>query len=158
TLTVNASAGVSTSGGTITATAADIALAGTLNSGAGTTTLQTLNGRTMGIGAGAGQYSLSAAELQNITAGNLTIGGAGNGNITGAGICAANAAGSAGTVTLQATGTGRSITFSGTASTFDTLRLTASTGVNVNTDLTTNGTLTVNADSNSDGNGTFAVA
>ena len=57
----------------------------------------------IGLGATAGNYTLSGAELQNITATGLILGDATNGSITVNGITAANSNNVSGTVTLNAT-------------------------------------------------------
>ena len=132
---------VNSTGNAISVTAADVALTGFLNSGAATTTLQATFNHTIGvgdivnIGPLGSHFSVSGAELQNITAGDLTIGGATSGDITVDAVTAAQVAGIAGTVTLRAPTAGRTITFSGGASTFKALSAQASDGVSVNTEI-----------------------
>ncbi|HAV64206.1 MAG TPA: hypothetical protein DCY13_17800, partial [Verrucomicrobiales bacterium] len=61
---------VATAGGNVVITAADAAITGTINSGAGTVRLQPgTDARTIGIAGGAGDFSLAQAELNQITAG-----------------------------------------------------------------------------------------
>ena len=137
TFTVASGKNIVTGGNTLSVTGADIALSGNLNSGAGTTTLLSSNGGTIGMGAGAETFQLSNSELGNITAGNLFVGDSTTGNITVDGVTAANSNNIAGTTTLNATGSGKSVTFSGTASTFNGLTVNAQNGVAINTGVTT---------------------
>ncbi len=149
---------VSTGNNSLSITGADIALTGSLSSGTGTTTLLASNGGTIGLGAGAGVFSLSGAELQNITAGSLTIGNSTTGNIVVDGVTAANSNNIAGTTTLNATKSGSSATFSGTQSTFNALTVNAQNGISVSENLTTVAAGIFDADSDNDGTGTFTVA
>lgn len=138
TFTLAAGQSVTTAVSPLSITSADIDLQGTLNSGAGETALfVSAPGRTMGIGNGAGAWSLSGAELERITAAGLSIGGTTNGNLTVDGVTAAQSANIAGSVTLRATGSGRSIAFSGGASTFRSLTAEADNGISVSTNITT---------------------
>jgi hypothetical protein len=154
---------ISSSGSPLSITAADLSLDGAVDSGAATTSLHATKGRTIGIGdvanigPAAAQFALSGAELQNITAGSLNVGGANSGNITVDGVTAPQVAGIAGTVVLQTPTSGRTITFSGGASTFKTLLVLASDGVSVSSNLTTTGTLNIYADSNNNNLGTFTT-
>src|SRR5207253_6018708 len=96
---------------------ADIDLAGSLNTGAGSTTLLATNQRTIGIGSAlpATDYTLDSGELGRITTGDLTIGQTSalstNGSITVGTIAPADIAGVSGAVTLSARGHSQSITF-----------------------------------------------
>ncbi len=123
TFTVPAARTISTSGGVISITTDDITLTGTLNSGAGATTILSSNTQTIGVGAAGGGMTISGAELQNITATGLTIGNATNSNITVNGVTAAQSQNIAGMVTLNAIGPTRSVNFSGAPSTFNALAL-----------------------------------
>ena len=127
---------ITTNGNTLSITANDIALSGNINSGAASTTLLVSDGGTIGLGATAGNMTISGAELQNITATGLTIGDATNGNVTIDGITAANSNNISGTLTVNATGAGRSITFANTASTFNAITADADDRISVNVDLT----------------------
>jgi len=149
---------VTTGNNSLSITGADITLTGSLNSGTGTTTLLSSNGATIGMGAGAGTFSISDNELGNVTAGNLTVGDGTTGSITVDGITAANSNKIAGTTTLNATGSGKSVTFSGTASTFNGLAVNAENGITVSESLTTAGATVFDADSDDDGTGSFSVA
>jgi len=161
--TISASAALSSTGNTISITGNDIILstsAGTaINSGAAATTLLVSDGGTIGLGGTAGNWTLDGAELEQITATGLTIGDATNGNITVNGITAANSNNVSGTLTLNATAAGGTVTFDTTASIFNALTVNAENGINVNAALSTDtGALTFDADSDNDAGGTFTVA
>jgi len=127
--------------GTIDITAADAALDGSLNSGVSNTSIKATNGRAIGLGATAGDMTISGTELQRITAGNLILGDATNGNITVDGITAAQSA-NIGTVTLNATKATSKVNFSNTNSQFKALTANAGAGIDVNAALkTTDGAL-----------------
>ncbi len=156
--TTNGGTALSTANQPIQITAADMTLNGTVNSGtASTTVLVSKVGRTIGLGAGAGNMSISGAELANITSNGLTVGGDANGNITVDGVTGAQSD-QLGAVTLNATGANRAVTFSGSDSTFNSLTVTANKNITVQTNLTmATGGFTANADSDANGNGTFTV-
>jgi filamentous hemagglutinin family protein len=158
TFTIASGKTVTSGDNTLSVTGADIALVGNLDSGTGQTTLLASNGGAIGLGAGAGAFSLSGAELEKISAGNLSIGDSTTGNITVDGVTAANSDNITGTTTLNATGSGKTVTFSGTASTFNALTANAENGITVSGDLTTEGAAIFDADSDNDGTGTFTVA
>src|SRR5262249_41067100 len=65
---------VTTGNNALLISAADVNLAGSLNSGTATTTIEAADGESIGLGTGAGDLSLSETELQHITSGNLVIG------------------------------------------------------------------------------------
>ena len=130
--------------GNITLKAGDLILSGTVKADTGTTTLLSQNGGTIGVGDGSGTFSVSAGELQNITAANLVIGDATNGNITVGGISAANSNNVA-AVTLNATKSGSSVTFANNASTFNALTVNANNGIALNSSLTASGNANLNA-------------
>ena len=145
--------------GNITLKGNDLILSGTISSANGTTTLLSSNGGTIGLGATGGTFSVSGAELQNITAANLVIGDGTTGSITVDGITAANSANIAGTVTLNATKSTSQVTFATGASTFNALTVNAANGVAVNAAVTTDtGNLTLDADSDNSGSGDIALA
>ncbi len=156
--TVAAGKTVTTGNNSLTVIGADIALNGSLNSGAGATTLLASGGGTIGLGTGTGTFSLGGSELQNITAGNLTIGDATNGSVTVDGVTSANSANIAGTTTLNATKAASSVTFSGADSTFKALTVNAENGITASGNLTTTGAAIFDADSDNDGTGSFTVA
>jgi hypothetical protein len=145
-----------TSGGNLTLTATDITIT-SINAGTGDVSILGFGGITIGLGATAGGMQITDAEFQNITAANLVIGDANDGTITVDGI--SSSSNISGTVTLNATNTGSAVDFSNNASTFSgDLTVDAENGVNVNVDLTTNGTTTIDADSDDDGTGSLVVA
>ncbi len=136
---------VSTGNGSLSITGSDITLTGSTDSGTGTTTLLSSNGGTIGLGNGAGAFSLSDSELGRMTAGNLVIGNSTNGDITVSGITAANSNNITGTTTLNATKSTSKVTFDTTASTFNALTANGGNGLAVNTAVTADtGGLTLN--------------
>ena len=148
TFSVAAGKTVSTTNNTLNIIAADLNLPGLLNSGTENTTIVTANNGNIGLGSATGAMSMSGAELANITAANLTIGGSTGGNITVNGVVAANFSNISGLVTLDATANTKSITFSGGPSTFKTLTAKGDQGIAVNTNLTTSvGNLMLDGDS-----------
>ncbi|MBS4096808.1 MAG: filamentous hemagglutinin N-terminal domain-containing protein [Sulfuricella sp.] len=62
---------VASSGGTINISAADLDLQGTLDAGAGDVSIASTGNGGIGVGTAAGQMSISATELQGMTAANL---------------------------------------------------------------------------------------
>ena len=124
-------------------------------------------GETIGLGGGAGTFSIPNTVLANIsTTGGLIIGdtaGKYGGNITVDGVTSSALANITGGVSLYAVSSTdhSSITFSGTASTFpEALIVNADRGININTNLTTSGNFTAYADYNQSGNASsiFTVA
>ncbi|MEE3219026.1 MAG: hypothetical protein VX257_02130, partial [Planctomycetota bacterium] len=111
-----ASKAFTTTNNTLQITSNDIILAGTLSSGSSTTTLLVSDGGTIGVGDTSGNMSISKAELQNITASTLTIGGSsGTGNITVDNLVTANTGNISATLALV---TNSNISFSSNASAF----------------------------------------
>lgn len=158
-LTFNAGVTLDSTNNAIDITANDVVINGNINSGTATTTLLVSDAAIIGLGVTAGGMHITGAELQNITAANLIIGDNTNGTITVDGITSGNAGNISGTITLNATNTASAVDFSNNASVFSGgLTVNAENGINVNVDLTTNGTTTFNADSDDDGTGSFAVA
>ncbi len=148
---------LSTGNNTLSITAVDLALNSTLSSGtAGTTILASQSGTTIGLGT-TGSMSLSDTELGNITAGSLIIGDGTNGSITVDGVTSANSD-QFGALTLNATSSGSSVTFGTTDSSFQGLTVNADNGISLTSSLTTNGATSLNADSDSDGIGSFTLA
>jgi len=106
---VSDGATVSTTNNALLITGKDFNLntTGALNSGSATTSIAPGAGKTVGLGATAGDMTISGAELQNITAANLNIGDTVNKNtgaITVNGITLANTANISGTLTLESAG------------------------------------------------------
>jgi hypothetical protein len=137
----------------------DLFLNGSLNSGTAATTLKISDGSDIGLGYSTGYgMNIEGTELQNITATNLILGGATNDNISVNGISAANSNNISGTLTLNATGNGKSVTFLGNSSAFNTLTVNAENGITVNANLTIDtGNFTADSDSDGDDSGTFTV-
>ena len=142
--------GIDTTSGvvdTLTITANDISLLGTISSGSGLLTLLVSDGGTIGLGATAGNYTLTGDELQRITSTSLTLGDATNGSITVNGITAANSNNVSGALTLNATLDNASVTFATAASTFNALTVNADDGIVINVALTTDvGAMTLEGD------------
>jgi len=140
TLAVADGAGITTNNTAITILAKDLNLnsTGFINSGTQTTTIgQSFAGGSIGLGNATGTMSISGAELQRITANNLSISTTtSNGQISVDGVTATNNA-NINTVNLTASGTAGAISFNNNASTFNALTATAANGITVNTDLTT---------------------
>jgi len=146
----------------ISLTAGGLALNSTLSSGtASTTILASLSGATIGLGAsscgGTCGVSLTSTELGNITAGSLTIGNTSNGAITVEGVSSTDSD-QFGSLTLNATASGSSVTFENSDSTFQGLTVNAENGITLSSNLTTNGTTSFDSDSDSDGTGDFTLA
>jgi hypothetical protein len=154
TFTVAAGKSVITNSHSLSITAADLVLNGSLDSGTATTSLHATNGEAIGLGNTVipGGFNVSGAELGNITAAELDLGDSTSGNITVNGITAAESA-NIGLVVLDASGSGHTLLFTGNASTFQNITGTADADISVNAgltatpgniSLTSNGTLTVN--------------
>lgn len=125
------------SGGAWSADTIDLSATGLILTHALTSTGETAIRRssagTIGVGDGAGDMVVSGSELQLITAGSLTIGGANTTAVTVDGVTNADTANIAGLVTLDA----GEITFSGAASTFGSLQADAAGPIVVAADLST---------------------
>jgi filamentous hemagglutinin family protein len=179
TFTVTSTFALNTAGNSLSITADDINIAGTINTGAAATTILISDAGTIGFGNSARNMTISGAELQNITATGLTIGDATNGDITVDGISAANSNNITGTVTLNATNAAASISISNAGSTFNALTanaantitgniplvtdtgaltLTAGAGITFNDTVTTAGAAVFDADSDNNGTGDFTLS
>ena len=145
---------LSTGNSALTLTANDITLSGSISSGTGSTTIAVSDGGTIGLGGTTGNMTISGAELGNITAGTLNIGDSSTGNITVDGISAANS-NNATTVNLT-TASASSVSFSNNASTFQALGVNAGNGINQGVNITTDSSVSLDADSNNDGSGDFS--
>ena len=159
--TLAAAQTLTTSNNTLTLTANDITLDGNISTGSAAITLLVSDAGAIGLGATAGDYTLSSAELQNITSTGLTLGDATNGSVTVNGITAANSNNVSGTLTLNATLDNASVTFATTASTFNTLTINADQGITIGVDLTTDvGAMTLegDADNAADTNDFISIA
>jgi hypothetical protein len=143
---------INSNNGTLSIAATNLNLnsSGMLNSGSGSTTItQAVSGDTIGLGNATGTMTLNSSTLNRITANNLTISSASNGQIIVNGVTTANLSNVANGVTLDASANNSSITFKTNASNFTTLTATSSDGINVNTPVSTAGNLLFN------GNGTI---
>lgn len=141
----------------LAATANDIDLnsSGALTSTTTMAITQNAVGGTIGLGDTAGTMTVSGAELQRISATNLTFTNASDSAITVDGITALNTANISGTLTLAATtGTLGTVSFINNPSSFRNISASGDAGVNVNTDVTT----TVGAVSLTSGLGAVTIA
>ena len=148
---------LNTTNNTLSITANDMALGAgsSINSGTGgTTLLAAKSGRTIGLGSGTGDFSLSDTELGLISGASLTIGNSSNGTVTVAGVTSSTTP-----LTLNATSSGSAVNFATTASSgLGSLTLNAGTGgVNFGVDVTTTGSLTVSSDAGIAGAGILTV-
>lgn len=155
--TLAAGQSLNTTNNSLSITANDVALGAgsSITSGtAGTTLLAAKSGRTIGLGSGAGDFSLSNTELGLFTAASLTVGNSSNGTITVTGLTSPSTP-----LTLNATSTGSAVNFATTASTsLGSLTINAGTGgVDFGVDVATTGSLTVNSDAAIAGAGILTV-
>ena len=119
----NTAGTISTGGSALSITGNDFGLSGSINTGAGTTTIIISDGGSIGLGSTSGNMTITGTELGNITAGTLTIGDSTAGAMTINGISSANSTNIT-TVDLNSS----SIAFSTGDSTFNGLTATANTG------------------------------
>lgn len=145
--TVNGGASLNTANNTLTVTADDFAINGTVNSGAaGTALAASTPNATWGLGNAAGDVSLSGAELQNITAASLTLGGADAGTMTVDGVSGAHSA-NINHMILNALGNNSQVRFINNASTFNGITATADAGIDALVNITaSNGDMNFNGD------------
>jgi trimeric autotransporter adhesin len=122
-----------TNNNTLSITADDIDLQGTLNAGLSDITVLVSDNGTIGFGNTSGDMTIDGSELQNIFAANLILGSTTNGNITIDGISAANSD-NVDTITINS---GGNIDFVNNDSVFNALNIHAVTDINVNTNLET---------------------
>ncbi len=113
-------------------TANDFIINGTIDSGAATLTLTESVGGTIAIGdqAGTGDINIDNSELQNITTGNLIIGGDKNDGQFIGGVTS-SASSNIDKLTLNSTKSSKRITFQGGASTLNDLEVNADEDVRV---------------------------
>ncbi len=155
--TISAGQTLNTSNNSLSITANDVALGAgsSISSGtAGTTLIAAQSGRTIGLGSGTGDFSLSNDELTLITAASLTVGNSSNGTITVGALTTATTP-----LILNATSTGSAVNFATTASSgLGNLTINAGTGgVDFGVDVTTTGSLTVSSDAAIAGAGILTV-
>ena len=148
----------STTAASINITANDITIGSAVYAGEGNVTISATGDRSIGLGANSSEMTITGAEMQNITAGNLFLN---TGTATASvgkeivvnGITAANSA-NIGKVTLTSSGAGANhqINFVGSASTFNALDAQAADGVFIHADITTaTGGMRFASDSNNAG-------
>jgi hypothetical protein len=154
TLTVASTMTLSSTDGDITITAVDIDMAGNMDSGTATIAIHgAKDTQTIGLGAAA-QMHITDGELGKITAsGGLSIGNGDNGSITVTGLTDANTD-TVATMTLVATKSEMTVTFTGSRSTFKGLTVQTAHGVNVAAGVTT----TTLASTLNAGSGTLTIA
>jgi len=153
--TVALSRSITTTNSALSITGSDLALDGSLNSGAGQTRILRSTSGTIGLGAATGTgLTITGAELQRIIATGLIIGGTNTTRVTSNGVTGANVASIAGGVTLEALADNGQVQFSGANSTFGGLTVNADNGVIVNAQVSTtldNMVFNPNADGAGDG-------
>jgi hypothetical protein len=138
TVTLETSKTVSSTGA-ITIIADDIDLKGDALSASSSIQLAPYSkNHTIGVGAGAGQFSVSTDELSILTCAGLNIGLVdSSGSITVAAVTNASSNGIQGILTLLTTADDAQITFEASSSTFHTLEVLADNGVIIQGDVTT---------------------
>ncbi len=153
TLLVDAGRTISSADNPISLTVGDLDLLGSINSGMGNTAIERNGAGTVGLGEALGDLRISGAEIERVTANQLTVGGADATLITVDGLTDVQTQ-NVGTVFLDASGNGARIVFSGTGSTFNAVTASADNGIDINADLradTGNITLDADADNADDG-------
>ncbi|MCC9603439.1 hypothetical protein LOC67_23060 [Stieleria sp. JC731] len=157
TLTVDAGVTVSSTNQSISLTVGDMSIAGGIDAGTATITIEDSDGAGIGLGNATivGGLNLTVADFQDFTAGGLVLTTAGNIEVDGM----SQPATLGGTTQLNASGAGSTVTFSGTASSFNTLSIDANDGVSIQANLSsTVGDLTINSDVDAgDNNGTLTI-
>lgn len=147
---VAAAAPLTVTSGILSIKSADADLLGAVTNAAGEVRIENIGGGTIGLGATAGQMTLSGAEIQNITASLLHIVGQNTAAING--LTASNTA----NILSWNIETAGQIFSSTAASFFKNLSLSADSGIALNAPVTVgSGNFTGNADSNADGIGSF---
>ncbi len=150
-LIVSSGRTISTSGNNLSISAADLTLDGSITTNQGSVSITRTGMGTIGLGAAAGDMSISNSELGRIIATGLTLGGSTITGFTIEGVTATSSNGIAGLTTLEA-GAG-AMTFSGSASVFNSLDARASGGLTVESALSTdNGTMRLDGNSDHIGN------
>ncbi len=149
TFTLLAGKAITTNGNTLTIIGDNLNLAGSIAGGAGLLTFEVSDGGSVGLADGAGNYQLDSAELTRITGqtGGLTIQGTAA-QVTVDGMTTdSNLAGISGLVTIDASNNGGKVAFSGSASKFTALTVSADRGISSSVDLTTtNGNMSLDGD------------
>lgn len=154
--TISSGQTLNTSSNSLSIISSDIALGAVSAINSGTATLSaSQSGQTIGLGSGAGSFSLNNTELSQITATDLTIGNNSNGTTT-----LDNVTSFSGPLTLNATATGSAVNFSGTASSgLGNITINAGTGgMDFGVDVTTTGSLTATSGAAIAGAGVLTIA
>ncbi len=126
--TVGSGATVNTDNSALAITAADATITGFLNSGSASTTIQTAQNETIGLGNTAGNLTIDGTELSNITANTMSLGSATTTSMTVDGIASDQSA-HIGNMLLNALFAGSNISFLNNSSTFQTLVATAQNNI-----------------------------
>ncbi|HEY3967410.1 MAG TPA: hypothetical protein VGM05_22810, partial [Planctomycetaceae bacterium] len=142
TLSVASGVSVNTAGGALNVTAADLNLAGSLNSGNGTTTISTDKAETIGVGLATGNLTIDGGELSRITAAMLVVGSGKTTGITVDGVTSAQSQ-NIGLVSLNAGATGGTISFVTDDSTFQSLSAMAQDNITFDAGRTENAVATL---------------
>jgi len=139
-ITIKSGAHIITTNQKLEMTTDDLDMSGAISSGIATTILKcTSDGRTIGIGAGAGQMSITASEFAHFTAGGMVIGDAQCGSQVVNGILEADSNSVSATLTLFAIRDDAHATFEGTSSTFNSISVQADDGITLQTHLSATG-------------------
>ena len=156
-LLVSTGRSITTGSNNLAITASDLTLDGSIDTGSGSTTIARSTPGSIGLGTGAGDLSITGAELQRIATTGLTLGGANTGTITVGSVTGAQSNTISGVLTLLTGNTG-AIVFNG-ASTFNALSAQAGTTLTVNSTLTTDaGALTLRSNTAGGAAGTNVIA
>ncbi|OYP35811.1 beta strand repeat-containing protein [Rhodopirellula sp. MGV] len=157
TLTVEAGVTVDSNNQAINLTVGEMTIAGAVNSGTATISIEDSDGGGIGLGQATvvGGLNLAVSDFQNMTAGGLVLTTTGNIVVDSM----SQPATLGGTTELNAIGNSSTIQFTGGASSFNEVAVNASDGVQVQASLTaTIGTLSIDADvDGSDDIGTLTV-
>lgn len=158
---ITSGAAFSTTNSQLSLTLADLNIgAGTINTGSAATSITaSTNAADIHLGGSVvgGDVNISGAELQNITASNLSL-VAPMGSITVDGITAPNSANIASAISLEAPDPSATISFLNAASAFNGMVAFAGGGITINQNLTLANGLNLNADVDMDGAGDLTVA
>ncbi len=141
-----------TAGGNVDITATNINIVNTVNYGANDVTISSAGSVDIG-NAATGAMVISGTELQRLSGtGDVTITTSG-GDVTVNNITAANSDNIDGLLTVETTGNGNKVVFSGNNSTFNTLTVNAPDGIDINNVMlaTDTGALTLNPDTDGGG-------
>jgi hypothetical protein len=146
TVTLTSSRMITTNGGALTITAADIQI-GLISASGGAVALQSSTGASMGIGLSSRDLYIDSEEITRITAGGMVFGNDVNGDVLVDGLTEDMTNAISGVFSVLATGSNSQVHFKNTASTFNALSVQTGNGVVVNRALTTDiGDLVIDGD------------